>query len=209
MSEGTYPNGILSVLTPPSARHLFIPLIPRVGVLQRRGKALRPSAFKQVRQRSSCRACHAPKRTMSTAASSGLAGKLDTLGRFTGRLTLARLVCSAALVAYGLESFVDLWASVLVLWRFWEDETTEAGMRKNHDRENRADVGIAFTVRPAPAGLSYPHARGARIIEMLCDLGTACALFEGLHKAALARLFDRWAFTSVCRKPLDVHRSSS
>jgi len=54
--------------------------------------------------------------------------------------------CSAALVAYGLESFVDLWASVLVLWRFWEDETTEAGMRKNHDRENRADVGIAFTV---------------------------------------------------------------
>ena len=53
---------------------------------------------------------------------------------------------SAALVAYGLESFVDLWASVLVLWRFWEDETTEAGMRKNHDRENRADVGIAMTV---------------------------------------------------------------
>ncbi len=56
---------------------------------------------------------------------------------------------SAALVAYGLESFVDLWASVLVLWRFWEDETTEAGMRKNHDRENRADVGIAFTVGSA------------------------------------------------------------
>ena len=54
---------------------------------------------------------------------------------------------SAALVAYGLESFVDLWASVLVLWRFWEDEDTEAGMRKNHDREARADVGIAFTVR--------------------------------------------------------------
>ena len=53
---------------------------------------------------------------------------------------------SAALVAYGLESFVDLWASVLVLWRFWEDEDTEAGMRKNHDREARADVGIAFTV---------------------------------------------------------------
>ena len=54
-------------------------------------------------------------------------------------------------MAYGLESFVDLWASVLVLWRFWEDETTEAGMRKNHDRENRADVGIAWTVG-LPAG---------------------------------------------------------
>lgn len=55
------------------------------------------------------------------------------------------IVHSAALVAYGLESFVDLWASVLVLWRFWDDEDTEAGMRRNHDREARANVGIAFT----------------------------------------------------------------
>lgn len=45
---------------------------------------------------------------------------------------------------------MDLWASVLVLWRFWDDEDTEAGMRRNHDREARANVGIAFTVGVSP-----------------------------------------------------------
>ncbi len=53
--------------------------------------------------------------------------------------------CSAALIAYGLESFVDLFASVLVLWRFWDDASNEAGMKANLDREERANVGIAAT----------------------------------------------------------------
>jgi Co/Zn/Cd efflux system component len=55
------------------------------------------------------------------------------------------LVDSAALIAYGLESFVDLFASVLVLWRFWEDASNEAGMKSNLEREERANVGIAAT----------------------------------------------------------------
>jgi hypothetical protein len=92
---------------------------------------------------------------------------------------LLRCVCachSAALVAYGLESFVDLWASVLVLWRFWEDEDTEAGMRKNHDREARADVGIAFTVSSRPVMMHWPGLR--RSGRLPCTPGqgvrTAC-----------------------------------
>lgn len=42
---------------------------------------------------------------------------------------------------------MDLFASVLVLWRFWEDASDEAGMKTNLDREERANVGIAATVR--------------------------------------------------------------
>lgn len=57
------------------------------------------------------------------------------------------LFCSAALTGYGLEAFVDMAASCLVLWRFWDSAETEAGMRANEDREERANVVIAFIVR--------------------------------------------------------------
>lgn len=56
---------------------------------------------------------------------------------------------SAALLAYGLESFVDLWASALVLWRFWDDADSAAGLKHNSDREERANIGIAATVNGA------------------------------------------------------------
>lgn len=42
---------------------------------------------------------------------------------------------------------MDLWASALVLWRFWDDADSDAGLQHNLDREERANVGIAATVR--------------------------------------------------------------
>ena len=64
---------------------------------------------------------------------------------------------SAALLAYGLESFVDLSASVLVVWRFWDNTDNAAGLRSNLLREERANVGIAATVLPSPyPSLSVP-----------------------------------------------------
>mmetsp|Transcript_5218 Transcript_5218/g.14956 ORF Transcript_5218/g.14956 Transcript_5218/m.14956 type:complete len:281 (+) Transcript_5218:394-1236(+) len=55
------------------------------------------------------------------------------------------LTDSAALLAYGLESFVDLGASVLVVWRFWDNTDEVEGLRANLQREERANVGIAAT----------------------------------------------------------------
>lgn len=59
-------------------------------------------------------------------------------------LVAGGIIDSAALIGYGLEAFVDLGASCLVLWRFWHDAESEAGMRANLDREERANVVIAF-----------------------------------------------------------------
>lgn len=59
-------------------------------------------------------------------------------------LVTGGIINSAALVGYGLEALVDLGASCLVLWRFWESEDTEEGLRRNADREERANVVIAF-----------------------------------------------------------------
>ena len=59
-------------------------------------------------------------------------------------------------MGYGLESFVDLWASVLVVWRLWDDEDTVEGQRRNNSREAKANVGIAVTVgAPPPLELSW------------------------------------------------------
>jgi hypothetical protein len=64
----------------------------------------------------------------------------------TGLLALivGGIIHSAALTGYGLEAFVDMAASCMVLWRFWDSAETEAGMRANQDREERANVVIAF-----------------------------------------------------------------
>lgn len=70
--------------------------------------------------------------------------------RATNTLRVSQFLCSttrsSALIGYGLEAFVDMAASVLVLWRFWESADTEAGARANEDREQRANVLIAFIV---------------------------------------------------------------
>eukprot|EP01025_Chloroclados_australasicus_P038593 TRINITY_DN3983_c0_g1_i6.p1 TRINITY_DN3983_c0_g1~~TRINITY_DN3983_c0_g1_i6.p1 ORF type:complete len:248 (+),score=8.85 TRINITY_DN3983_c0_g1_i6:56-745(+) len=50
---------------------------------------------------------------------------------------------SVALLGYALESFVDVWSSVLVLWRFWKVNDLEGETTKR--REKQAQVGIAFT----------------------------------------------------------------
>jgi hypothetical protein len=57
-----------------------------------------------------------------------------------------RYACSSALLGYGLESLVDVWSSILVLWRFWGDPEGEGSyFLTTRRREARASVGIAFT----------------------------------------------------------------
>ena len=51
---------------------------------------------------------------------------------------------SAAVLGYALESFVDVWSSILVLYRFWDDKTEAEAMRH---RERLASFGISLTVR--------------------------------------------------------------
>lgn len=54
--------------------------------------------------------------------------------------------CSSALLGYGLEALVDVWSSILVLWRFWNDPDGEGQyFLVTKRREDRASVGIAFT----------------------------------------------------------------
>ena len=55
-------------------------------------------------------------------------------------------MCSSALLGYGLESLVDVWSSILVLWRFWGDPEGEGSyFLVTRRREARASVGIAVT----------------------------------------------------------------
>ena len=60
-------------------------------------------------------------------------------------LRLVLLVCSAAVLGYALESFVDVWSSVLVLWRFWGDGSCEAAAAMMR-REKHASFGISLSV---------------------------------------------------------------
>jgi hypothetical protein len=54
--------------------------------------------------------------------------------------------CSTALLGYSLEALVDVWSSVLVLWRFWKDPDGEGSyFLVTQRRESRASVGISFT----------------------------------------------------------------
>ena len=61
-------------------------------------------------------------------------------------LRFALLLCSAAVLGYALESFVDVWSSVLVLWRFWGDGSCEAAAAMMR-REKHASFGISLSVR--------------------------------------------------------------
>ena len=56
------------------------------------------------------------------------------------------VMSSAAVLGYALESFVDVWSSLLVLWRFWDDRSTDvSGMALQ--REKYASFGISVSVR--------------------------------------------------------------
>lgn len=54
-------------------------------------------------------------------------------------------MCSAAVLGYALESFVDVWSSILVLWRFWGDGSSEAAAAMAQ-REKWASFGISMSV---------------------------------------------------------------
>ncbi|EIE25383.1 hypothetical protein COCSUDRAFT_61602 [Coccomyxa subellipsoidea C-169] len=51
---------------------------------------------------------------------------------------------SAAVLGYALESFVDVWSSLLVLWRFWDDRSTDASGTALQ-REKCASFGISLS----------------------------------------------------------------
>lgn len=72
---------------------------------------------------------------------------LFSLSSIKVALRLVLLVCSAAVLGYALESFVDVWSSVLVLWRFWGDGSCEAAAAMMR-REKHASFGISLSVRP-------------------------------------------------------------
>ena len=71
---------------------------------------------------------------------------LFSLSSIKVALRLILLVCSAAVLGYALESFVDVWSSVLVLWRFWGDGSCEAAAAMMR-REKHASFGISLSVR--------------------------------------------------------------
>lgn len=49
------------------------------------------------------------------------------------------------MLGYALESFVDVWSSILVLWRFWGDGSSEAAAAMMR-REKYASFGISLSV---------------------------------------------------------------
>jgi len=67
------------------------------------------------------------------------------VGGVTG-IILSFLTDSVSLLGYGLESFVDVWSSVLVLWRFWSTDANSSHKQTIfNQREQRASFGIAVT----------------------------------------------------------------
>lgn len=56
------------------------------------------------------------------------------------------MYCSSSLLGYALESFVDVWSSILVLWRFWSEDSDKQESRSLYAKEKKASVGIAGMV---------------------------------------------------------------
>lgn len=74
-------------------------------------------------------------------------------------------LCSAAVLGYALESFVDVWSSVLVLWRFWGDGSCEAAAAMMR-REKYASFGISLSVRK--------NHRHKICLTLQCDCSSLC-----------------------------------
>lgn len=116
-----------------------------------------------------------------TQASSGRSSAWLALARVgahkTKRARSPNLVCaprSAAVLGYALESFVDVWSSVLVLYRFWDDRVEPEAARQ---RERRASFGISLTVRtPFRAlcpGVACPAGTAMKSLVFPCS-GVPC-----------------------------------
>lgn len=106
------------------------------------------------------------------------------------------LICSSALLGYGLEALVDVWSSVLVLWRFWNDPDGEGQyFLVTRRREQRASVGIAVTFiligfftcwqvcSPLVVACLYLYPNCGCIMHALCmNCGNRCAGFVSLNR---------------------------
>jgi len=69
-----------------------------------------------------------------------------TLLAGVGGIVAAIIIKSSAMLGFALESFVDVFSSVLVLWRFWHGGSKDPAVAaKLASREKRASVGIAIT----------------------------------------------------------------
>ena len=114
---------------------------------------------------------------------------------------------SSGMLGYGLEALVDMAASCLVLWRFWDAEETEAGARANDDREQRANVLIAFIVS---CGCSL---EGSLIVSPQSSaasslLSSSCECFRDLRRAPVSSGSRLLLILSPCISsalPLRVH----
>lgn len=106
------------------------------------------------------------------------------------------IVNSSSCLAYGLESFVDVMASALVLWRFWEEADDPKGLAANIGREERTNVGIAATVsNSTPISCLGDVSRCRQ--PFIVDGSWKCAVhFESQHSEgiwkALYKLADMW-----------------
>ncbi len=69
------------------------------------------------------------------------------------------VLCSAAVLGYALESFVDVWSSILVLWRFWGDGSSEAAAAMAQ-REKWASFGISMSVSARISPFACPDCSG-------------------------------------------------
>lgn len=112
--------------------------------------------------------------------------------RYTVSLNGAQAIVAGAIVnsssclAYGLESFVDVIASALVLWRFWEEADDPKGLAANIGREERTNVGIAATVRKAiPVQGNSEDA--SLILMQLCISCKFSVHYECLHSEGLRK----------------------
>ncbi|GMH32247.1 hypothetical protein BSKO_00081 [Bryopsis sp. KO-2023] len=67
------------------------------------------------------------------------------LGGVSG-IVIASVSDSVSLLGYALESFVDVFSSVLVLWRFWSDDIEKHEQKRLFKKEKKASLGIAATL---------------------------------------------------------------
>ena len=92
-----------------------------------------------------CSAIAAASDVRICASDSALSVTSELYQMSSAPLTELILSCSAAVLGYALESFVDVWSSILVLWRFWDDRSSEAPTTRCQ-REKLASFGISLSV---------------------------------------------------------------
>lgn len=113
--------------------------------------------------------------------------------------------CSSALFGYALEALVDVWSSVLVLYRFWNDPDGEgAYFEITRRRETRASVGIAFTFVLASIAIAIQVRASLRSVSQHVAPPAASALVCYVDNVAAPFVFDNVKLRMLCSGVLPV-----